>query len=536
MTVPFTRQLGARSGIQLNPLADNTERFVGGNANQVVALAGRFERGRIDKAFRVNSGNLYRLLGQPASATINRLNETMIHLYEAFQNGAYEAVVYRLNVAGAALSYMVCKDNASAALVWSVAATPSAPYLFAIKHLECFNEGVTAELNAKTAYATDNVTLVASKMVTVRLKEKGTGAVLYEFTGSLDPAAKDEFGGSLYLPNIVAAQTDNVEITVGSTDSVATTSAFYGKDGNGVDKFASADLVYFAENGAGYTNTDYDRAISALRYTEYDFGYLLGGGSRSTALLSKLIALGALNNKQVLWDVPGDLPPAAAITFYNQLQIDTHYSQCYWAPLVTDDPLNGGKDYIGTSSINAGKRCARNARTDANGVPPKNWVVAGKEHPLSRTGVIQKYTPTEQELDDLAKARINPVLFTRYNAGGKYVFVDSLTGAKSDGDRKLIAVADMSSQVDDWVSAYGQEVLQLPMATAVARMEAFLQSLFEALEAAKWLMPSKDLGGRAFMATVKPNAQRPSDRLDVDYWLHYDGTTRAIYQQPNLSK
>lgn len=535
MTIPFTRQLGARSGIQLNPLADNTERFVGGNANQVVALAGRFERGRIDKAFRVNSGNLFRLLGQPASTTISRLNETMVHLYEAFQNGAYEAVVYRLNVAGAALSFMVCQDNASAGSVWSVVPAPVAPYLFTIKHLECFNEGITAQVNAKAAYLADNVTLTASKIVTVRLKEKGTGAVLYEFTGSLDPAAKDEFGQSFYLPNIVAAQTDNVEIVVGSTGSVATTSAFYGKDANGVDKFVSADLVYFTESGTGYTNTDYDRAITALRYTEYDFGHLLGGGSRSTALLSKLIALGVAINKQVLWDVPGEYSPAAAIAFYNGLQIDTHYSQDYWAPQLSDDPLNGGKDYLGTSAINAGKRCARNARTDANGVPPKNWVIAGKDHPLARTGIIQKYTPTEQELDDLAKARINPVLYTRYNAGGKYVFTDSLTGAKSEGDRKLIAVADMSSQVDDWVTAYGQECLQLPMATAVARMEAFLQSLFEALEAAKWLMPSKDLGGRAFMATVKPNAQRPSDRLDVSYWLHYDGTARAIYAQQTLS-
>lgn len=234
--------------------------------------------------------------------------------------------------------------------------------------------------------------------------------------------------------------------------------------------------------------------------------------------------------------MPGDLSPSAAITFYNQLNIDTHYSQCYWAPLLSTDPLNGGKDYLGTSGINVGFRCARNARTDANGVPPKNYPVAGKDWALDRTGIIQTYSPSEQELDDLAKAKINPVIFIAYNSGGRFVFSDSLTGAKTEGDRKLVAVADMSSQVDDWVTAYGQEVLQLPMEVAIKKMTDFLQQLFEGIEAAKWIKPSKQLNNRSFVGEVKPNNQRPKDRMDVNYWLSYDGTTRAIYVQQTISK
>lgn len=591
---PFTRQLGPRSGVQLNPLADNTERFVGSNADQVFAIAGRFERGRIDKAFRVNRSNLQRKLGQPSSTAVSRLNEAHVHIYDTLQNGGYESVVYRLNTEDAENKFLVVKDDAVAANVWSASLTP-AGHILAIKHLECFNDGIRAEINAEAvlgddlaATATANVPLtgamplsiggtaitdgarvsltaqttpaengiyscsvtggnytlveadaevpVASKWVTVRLRDKKTNDILFEFEGSLDPAAKDEFGTSTYLPNVVSMMTEDVEVAVATGADVSPTAAFYGLDTNGDAKFVQADLAYFTEGGTAYTLSDYDRACAALKYGDHDFGYIEGGGTRAIGLLSKLIFLGKDINTQVCWDIPGEYTPEAAIAFYEQLNIDTHYSQAYWAPLKSDDPVNGGKDYLGTSCINVGKRCSRNARTDANGIPPKNFVVAGKNWPLERTGIIQTYTPTEQELDDLARARINPVLFQKYTTGGKYVFVDSLTGAKTEADRKLIAVADMSSHVDEWVTQFAQECLQLPMESAVKAMSDFLPRLFESLETAKWIKPSKELAGKAFAFSVQPNNMRPSDRMDVGYWLKYDGTARAIYVQQTLSK
>ena len=538
--VPFTRQLGPRSGIQLNPVRDDTERFVGSNVDQIFGAVGCFERGRIDKAFRVNRGNLRRLLGNPASTQVSRLNEAYVHIYDTLQNGGYEGVVYRLNTEDAVLSYMVCKSSATANDVWSVAATPVAPYLLAIKHLECFNDGVKAEINAEPAYDTDGVTPVASKIVNVRLRDKKTGDILYDFTGSLDVSAVDEFGESTYLPNVAAMQTENVEITVGATAEVAPSSAFYGSDANRERKFVGANLSYFSEGGTSYTLSDYDRAMSALKYSVHNFGYLEGAGTRAVALLSKLAMLGKEINKQFCWDVPGEYGPEAAIAFYNQLNIDNHYSQAYWAPLMSNDPLNGGKAYIGMSCINVGMRCLRNASTDANGIPPKNYPVAMKFWPIQRTGIVQKYTPSEQELDDLARARINPVLFVSFDDGGKYVFVDSLTGAKTEADRKLIAVADMSSHVDDAVTRFAQGVLQLPMQDAIKRTTDFLQSYFESIEAAKWILPSPDrkspIFGKAFAFTVQPNNMRPKDRMDISYWLYYDGTARAIYVQQTISK
>ena len=540
--IPFTRNLGRRSGVQLNQVLDQTERFVPGDSAQVFAGVARFTRGRIDRAFPVSRDQMRRLLGAPVSPAVNALNEAYVHVYEGFLNGAQRAVISRLVPDAATLKWMVAKPNevtgGSPSPVWTVSATEAAPtadYLIAVRHLECFNEGVRAEIHAYEVLDEDDEA-IASKLVRLRIFDITDGSELFNFEGSLDPAAVDGFGESTYLPNVVSARTDDLEVVVATNASVPTNSVYYGNDVSGVKKVASGDLVYFDESSTTYATEDIDRAVAALRSSMYPFRYICGLGTASTALISKLAPLGIEINKQVILDVPGSLSVSAAITFANQFNFDTHYVQWYWSPLKAIDPLNGGKRVFGVSGAQVGMRCRRNSQTDANGVPPMNYPIAGKNWPLTRTGIVQITTPTEDNLESLAVAKINPVIFQVYNSGSSFVFYDSLTAAKTEADRKLIAVAEMSSQTDDWVTAAVKEFLQLPMADSIKRITDFLRVLFEGAEAAKWLIPSAQLEGRSFIATVRPNAQRPKDRVDVTYWLSFDGTTRAIYVQQIISK
>lgn len=542
MSVTFTRNLGSRSGIQLNPLIDSTEgRFSAGDADRVIAIIGCFDRGRVDKPFRVNRATLKRMLGKPASIKLSALNEAYVQIYEALRAGAAEFIVMRLsaqdgptNSDGIPLENggfknhpIIVKGGPVPGPCLRVAQGEDAAIgvddLFSITHHEAFNDGVIVDVSAKDKAA-------GKRVVTLTLKDKD-GGLLYEISGSLNPADVDEFGQSIYIPSVAESITDNVSIEVYPGAMIADTAAFFGEK-----KSVSAHLQYVEEGGRVYSLGDLDRVCDALKYSPHDFGYLISGGTRSVALLSKLISLGKDINKQVLIDIPGDLPPAAATSFLGNLNVDTHYAQVYWAPLYADDPLSGGKAYIGLAGFNAGLRCARNARTNAHGIAPKNWVIAGAAHPVERTGIVQKYTPNETELDDMAKACINPVLYTRYSTGGQFVFVDSLTCAKTDGDRKLIAVAEMSSSVDDWITSYGQQCLQLPLLEGVKRMSSYMQRLFEATEAAKWIKPSAELDGAAFVFSVQPNSARPADRIDANYGMKYDGTTRAIYAQQTLSR
>lgn len=538
--IPFTRNLGARSGVQLNYVKDSSEGFVPGDGAQAFGAVGRFTRGRIDRAISVPRDQLTRALGAAISPSVNALNEGYIHVYEAFQNGAARAVISRLVPTAALLRWMVAVNPvAQGDPVWSVSATAAAPsttFLLAVRHMECFNEGVHAEIHALEAVDGDGDP-AASNEVRLRILDL-QGAELFNFTGSLDPAAKDDFGNSYYLPNVVSEQSnDDLEVVVAANASVPVASPFYGLDSaTGIEKIADADLVYFSEGGTTYTAADVDRAVAALRNTMFQYGYLSLLGSQSTLVISKLGPLAIRINKQLIGDIPGNLSVDAAITFTQQFNFDSHYIQWYWAPLKALDPVNGGKSIFGVSGAQIGLRCQRNAQTDANGVPPKNYPIAGKGWPLSRTGVIQVATPSDEDLEKLAKARINPVIFQAYNDANSFVFFDSLTSAKTSADRKLIAVAEMSSQVDDWVTAAVKGYLQKPMREAIKNTTDFLQQMFEGLEAAKWLIPSSSLEDRAYVAQVVPNAQRPKDRIDVSYWLSFDGTTRAIYVQQTISK
>lgn len=536
---PFSRQLGSQPGVQMNPIIDKSEARLVGNQGQYFATAVRLQRGDISRAFLVTKDNFSRMLGPIASIRANPLNEGLVQIYEALRAGALGAIVSRLSPSTAVLNRIEVLDEALAGDVYNVVtSTPTVGYLFTIKHHECFNEGIRVRINAITAYDTDGVTPIASKLVKLGIYDVNNQPVFNEIVASLDPNAVDDFGETLFLTDIAAAASnDALEIVVNTGAEVSTTAAFYGKDVSGNDKVVEQLLVYFDENSTSYTNSDYDRAISQLQYTEYRFGYLSTCGSQSKTLIAKFLGLAFTINKTCAWDVHGSLSPTAAIAWVADIgsATDSLYSHCYWTPLTANDPLNGGRAFIGTSGLQIGYRCARNAITDANGVPARNRVIAGKDFQVNRTGIKQVYTPDETALSQLADARINPVVTVHYNSGSRYVFSDSLTGAKTQSDRKLIAVADMATQVDDWVAAQAQEYLQLPMDEAVQLTTDYLQILFEALQTARWIVPSAKLDNRAFIGQVAPNNLRPNDRMDVSYSLSYVGTTRQIYQQQTLA-
>lgn len=254
MATAFVRQLGQEPGVQLNPLRDNSEVPSIDNADQVFGIMMRATRGRIDKPFKVNRGNVRTKLGKGDQVRVNALNEAYVHVVEALNNGAYEAVVQRLVAADAAVKWaVVTVDAGTGAISYSVSATdPVAPYLFAVKHLECHNDGITIEYRADEKKV-GGVTK-ANDVITVRLRD-ADGNLLYAFTGSLSPTALDDYGKSMYLPDVATSATDAVSIRVGVTGvsaTVAPTSSAYGYDTAGGEKWSkSAVLACFEEGAAG---------------------------------------------------------------------------------------------------------------------------------------------------------------------------------------------------------------------------------------------------------------------------------------------
>ena len=150
MSTAFVRQLGAESGVQLNPLRDNSEIPVADNADQVFGIMMRATRGRIDKPFKVDRGNVFKKLGKGEQIRVSALNEAWVHVVEALNNGAYEAVIQRLTTSAAVIKWATATVNAETkAVTFATSDTdPVAPYLFAVRHLECYNDGIKLEYRA----------------------------------------------------------------------------------------------------------------------------------------------------------------------------------------------------------------------------------------------------------------------------------------------------------------------------------------------------------------------------------------------------
>lgn len=556
----FTRQLGYESGVQLNPLQDNSEIPSQDISDQAFAIAARLTRGRIDKPFRVNRGNVMRMIGKGEPIRTSLLNEAWVHVVEALNNGAYEAVVHRMVTSAAENRFIVATASATTAgsppvttpnglYAWTTeVALPVDDFLFAIKHNECFNDGIKVKFHADDVLPDPLVESVYGPNDRVILQIfDSSDVLLYDFYGSLNPTAVDDFGNSLYLPDVVSARTDSIELFTGLETSIPTNSVAYGfSSTTGLPKYAQSPLMlYFTEGDSAYTTQDYDLARNRLHLTPFDYSYISTGGSQSISFVSKMIQLAYDRNKQLRMDLAGDFTPPEAIAFVKQFNLAgninaSHLVHAFWCPLKTLDPTGlNGKEYFGVATLNIAYACGRNAIRNSKGFAPKNFTIAGRAWPLNRQGVTQTYDPSDQELSDLARAKINPVIFSSFTGGGRYVFIDSLTSAQVDSSlKKLISVADMSTSIDDAVTKFGKDILQLPMRVALRRMNDFLKDLFEDAQASGWLVPSNDpsMGGKSFRYQVKANEVRPYDVMDVNYWLRYDGTVRQIFVTQTLSK
>lgn len=535
---PFVRQLGFQPGVQLNPLADNTDGAAPDNSDQVVAMIGRFTRGRIDRPFRVNRSNLYAKTGKPDTLRANLLNESKLHLRDSLFNGSQEAVVCRLNTAASIKKWaLITLGNGASTFAVGGTDLTGATYSLAVMHHDCHNDGIKLSVHADPL-VTGGIPVI-NPTLTLRLLDS-EGNRLHEFTGSVDPLAKDDYGASSYLPDVVARQTDALTVAVDATFAgVATTSDAYGRGVDGRDQWpTSALLACFVEGATTYLAGDYDRAVDGLRNTTDPFGYIISGGTQVLSLLSKLADFAVEANIPMKLDYSGLLDADAVLLMDAALNLDTHYVHKYWAPLEAEDPASGGRAVWGTSGLNAGYSCRRNARVNAKGFAPKNFPIAGKEWPVQRTSVRQISKPSEQQLSDLAKAQINPVIFELYNGGGRYVYTDCLTAAKTRVSfKKLISVAEMSASLDNWTAMYAKEILHFPMSVYIKSMKTFMQNLLEGAEASGWLVKSKNLeGNAAFQFEVIPDEIRPADLVHISYWTSFDGVARQVTIQQTLSR
>lgn len=555
MVANFVRALGAESGIQLNPLVDGSEFPSQGKTDQAFCMPMRATRGRIDRAFAVNSDNFFQKLGRGQSLRSSVLNEAWIQCYEALNAGAYTAVVSRLiNLEESKLGFIniginkTAPNNIEAKVTFDEnAAIEDMNVFLVLQHLECFNDGIIIEVHAEENQVSGGL-LDDNNVINLVFKDV-QGIKLYSFVGSLDPEARDDYGNSLFIEDVIEAQTDNFKIKpiVNNGDlTISPSSNCYGYDQNGREKwYISKVLDYFQEGEIGsYTTQDYIRCRQHLQKTQLGFKYIGSGGSLSIDLLSQLMQLSYAMNIQFRFDIHGSYAPYLVIQFMQDINATAantpHLLQAYWTPFKSNDPTGiNGKIYIGTSGLNIGLACARNAIKNDQGFAAKQYPIAGDLFPVNRTGIVQTYTPENSELSQLAIAKVNPVIYESNDLGGQYLFSDSLTCAPvTNSLLKLISVAEMSTSVDSAIVSAGKRCLQKPMDEAIKAMDNWIESYLSDAQAAKWLVKSNDtsMDGMSYRYEIKANPQKPYDEMIVNYWCRYNGTVRQIFQTQTLSR
>lgn len=538
----FTRSLGSESGVQLNPTVDASEKSIlSGVADQNFAVAMRCLRGRIDGVFKVNRNDYLKKTGYGEPMSVSALNEAHTLVHEALLSGAREAVVYRLVTASASNKYVVAKlsNNLGGIDFSAEAELPSSSYLFAIKHHECFNDGIKVQVHANVK--TSGATQVENRVFTIRIVDPKTNEKLYEFTGSSDNTAVDDYGNDYYLPNVVAARTENLELIVPpvADSRIPVANAAYGLDSNGFEKWVkSAPIIYFTEGGTGYTTADYLKARTALSDSAVGYNRIVTAGSQAPALILQMANLAYEVDKPLDVDVSGKLTKDEAIAFYSSLNIDSEYVNFYWHPVIADCPLGLNKrDYFGTSALHAAYTCARNANVNEYGFAPKQYPIAGKNFPISRARMKQVQVVDKFARSDLADNKINPVVYETYSGGSKFVFLDSLTSVKKSGSFiRLNSVVDRKCDIEERVTWLCKDALQLPMDVAIKIAKRGLLNILEGADISGWLQTSKDLGGKKYDFDVVASEQRPEDQMIVKVWACFTGTNRQTFITMTINK
>ena len=566
----FERQIGEQSGIQLNPTVDRTD-GVAGFGDQTAAIVGSFSRGRIDKPFWVDGQTLRAKLGAAVSLNKSLLNEAYLHVFEALRNGAQQVLVSRLLRESVENKYVVIQVDATAGPLQtetgepildgagnpitmgntgiittaaSIASGFAGELAIAFKLLDGINEGFVVRANFDAyddvdAWVTPEESTSTfnpkSLRLTIEILDKTSLQVLYRAVGAVSPDSVDEFNQTRYIGDLAS---DVFVFSKGNLPDasyqVALEDSTMGVM-NGTRLFIRQAVEPFDPVDTTYASTEMDVAVDALRYTNEDFGYIMGGGTRSVPLLTRLIAAAYHTETLLAIDVPSDKNEEDAIAWVNALNVDNFLISCYWTPLKCDEPLNGGKQSWGSSGAQIGLRCNRNARVNSIGFAPKNNPIAGKNWPLPRTGITQLRTPTANQLSNLAKAKINPVILDKFSDGSRYTFRDSLTMARTlISKRKLITTAEMSAHMNQIAVRIVKDYLQQGMTVAIARSRAQIERLCQNAEASGWLVPSRDpqFLGLTYTLELKPNDARPNDWMDVRFYVSFDGVARvAIIEQ-----
>ncbi|RLL18996.1 hypothetical protein [Acinetobacter chengduensis] len=182
----------------------------------------------------------------------------------------------------------------------------------------------------------------------------------------------------------------------------------------------------------------------------------------------------------------------------------------------------------------------RNAKTNAQGIPPLKTPVAGYDFPMRWAGMQMRNDVkfNEDVIAKLAEAKINVVRKEVYDTGTRYVLSDCLTQYDSKTSvLSLTSSAEISMFIDNrLINICKRHLLKGKsdfISDALRECQSFLEQC--ASETAGLLVDSSELGGK-YVISITSRQDRPHDAVDLKCGYRPEGAVRAAYLDTSVHK
>ena len=233
-------------------------------------------------------------------------------------------------------------------------------------------------------------------------------------------------------------------------------------------------------------------------------------------------------------DAEGALISVASITsMVTALDIKTHLLQHIWSPNVARprDALSiRGRKY---PAYAIGKYLAykalRNARTTAQGIPKIADPIAGEPYSFDLPGIEPALRLTQQDIEELAKAKINVVRRIKYDTGVKFVLSDVLTQYDSKNSAlRLVNATEIACYTTNRCIDILKRHMLKKTTSFLTDAGRDIQNFLDGSVSAGLLKSAQDLGGKPYEFSLVPDEQYPFERVRFYLARRPEGAVRAV--------
>lgn len=406
---------------------------------------------------------------------------------------------------------------------------------------DVFDDPVGVEVAYSARPGAPAVMTAADVIVTITWRDLLTTDVIYQLTGALAEGKAESLAQAAekkdwILQFNVTLSTEMPEALLLSDINVA---------GNPRNVFTSrkkAILTLPASEGAdGQPPQAYLEAMVDVLTNTPNITYLVLPDLQNLQVLDALTSVVDRLNNHLICEVDGVMEPEQAADFMDSLAIRDQRVSVYYNPNrclpVGAVNVRAKKVWMPCLGVQAGYRLLRNAATTAQGIPRLDVPIAGYDFPLSRRGMEPMYPMGQVQLNRLAEAQINPVIFENYQSGGRWIFGDCLTQYDTKNSQLCLTnAAEIETFTINGVIAITRKNLLTSMQRHLERTFNESKRFLDSCVSAGLLVPAEELAGQPYSLTVTPREDRPYDASHVRLSRRCMGAARAAYVESTVER